>query len=468
MKKKYILFIFLISVYSSFSQCFSSATAGYANTVGIKPDGTIWGWGFGNWGQLNNATTFDEYSPILLSNDTDWQLVKNFYSNTFAIKSNGTLWGCGYNLYGELGVGSSSNSVPYFLTQVGTATNWKDIASSNSQTIAMKTDNTLWGWGQNDFYQVGNGTCCGNVLSPVLVSSSTDWKSIAVSRSRSSFALKTNGTLWGWGYNLSRLLGDATVSVRQTPTQLNADTDWSAISVGNDHILALKNNHTLWSWGDSQSGQTGQNPNVAYDPSIPNQIQGTSWSKVAAGFRFSLAIKTDGTLWAWGKNDVGQLADGTTTDRYIPVQVGGDTNWNTISAGRNHVVATKTDGSLWTWGGNDYGELGNGTNTGVANPTNLPIAGCVLSDESFTKEQSIVTLSPNPAQNELHISYKGASVVNSIEIYDISGRVVYTTNPMASTNFTATLSISNLESGSYVVVLKDGGTTVVSKQLVRN
>jgi alpha-tubulin suppressor-like RCC1 family protein len=465
MKKKILLILVLLTVEIVSSQCFTSVSGGYVNTVGLKHNGTIWGWGFGDWGQLNNGTGIDEYSPVLISNTTDWQFVKNYYYNTFAIKNNGTLWACGYNLYGELGIGSSSNS-PNLLTQVGTTSNWKVVVSSRSQTIAMKTDNTLWGWGQNDFYQVGNGSCCGNVLSPVLVSSSTDWRTIAVSSIRSSFALKTNGTLWGWGHNINNLLGESTISVRQTPAQLNADTDWSAISVG-DHILALKNNNTLWAWGSSENGEAGHNPANSYDPSLPNQIPGTNWNKIATGFRFSLAIKTDGTLWAWGKNDAGQLADGTTTDRYIPVQVGSDTNWNTVSAGRNHVVATKSDGSLWTWGDNEVGQLGNGTTVANTTPTLLPIDGCVLSNETFTPAQPVLTVSPNPAQNEFQIAYKGVSVVNSIVIYDLSGRVVYTTNPMASSTFSAILNISELQSGSYVVVLKNGEKKVVSKQLIK-
>ena len=465
MKNIFLLILVLLTVEISISQCFNNVSAGYVNTAGIKTDGSIWGWGAGIAGQLNNATDFDEYSPVLLSNASDWQSVAVFYSNTFAIKNNGTLWACGNNFSGLLGIGSTA-SYTNVLTQVGFASNWKVVVSSGSQTIAMKTDNTLWGWGQNDFYQVGNGSCCGNVLSPVLVSSSTDWSSIAVSRVESSFGLKTNGTLWGWGHNINNLLGESTISVRQTPAQLNADTDWSAISVG-DHILALKNNNTLWAWGSSENGEAGHNPANSYDPSIPNQIPGTNWNKIATGFRFSLAIKTDGTLWAWGKNDAGQLADGTTTDRYIPVQVGSDTNWNTISAGRNHVVATKSDGSLWTWGDNEVGQLGNGTTVANTTPTLLPIDGCVLSNETFTPAQPVLTVSPNPAQNELQIAYKGVSVVNSIVIYDLSGRVVYTTSPMASSTFSAILNISELQSGSYVVVLKNGEKKVVSKQLIK-
>lgn len=457
---------FLLVVARSPSQCFTSTSAGYANSVGLKPDGSIWGWGSGVNGTLNNTTDFDEYSPVLLSNLNSWQFIKNYYFNTFAIKTDGTLWSCGYNLFGLLGVGSTSNIVES-LTQVGTASNWKYVVSSGSQSIGMKTDNSLWGWGQNDFYQVGNGSCCGNVLSPVLVSSATDWKSIAVSRARSSFAIKTNGTIWGWGQNISGLLGISTITVRQAPTQLNSDTDWRDMSVGFFHILVLKTNNTLWSWGENANGERGFDPANVYDPSVRTQMPGSNWSKVAAGIRFSLGIKTDGTLWAWGKNDVGQLGDGTTMDRFVPVQIGTDTNWNTISAGWQHVVATKTDGSLWTWGTNDVGQLGNGTTSAVALPTIIPIAGCTLANASFNLELNALVLSPNPAANEFTVRYKGLDVVNKVVVYDLSGRLVYESNAVASSAFSATIGISELQSGSYLVVLKNNEKTIVSKQLVK-
>ena len=467
MKRNYLLILLLVLSYSCFSQCFTTIKAGYNHVVGQKSDGTLWVWGWGNWGQLGNSTGFDEYSSLQLSNNSNWQNFSANKFNTFAIKTNGTLWACGGNLFGSLGVGNNTIQGYFDLIQIGTATNWKSVESSRSQTIAMKTDNTLWGWGQNDYYQVGNGSCCSDVLTPVLVSNASDWKMIAVSDVRTSFALKNNGTLWGWGQNIAGLLGD-NFSVLTVPTQHNPDTDWNFISVGTAHILALKNNNTLWAWGDGGSGETGDNYPPNYNRFVPTQI-GTSsnWKTVSAGFRISYGIKTDGTLWAWGLNDVGQLGDGTTTNQLQPIQIGNDTNWESVSAGYQHVVALKTNGAVFTWGKNDFGQLGNGTTVANTTPTLLPIDGCVLSNETFTPAQPVLTVSPNPAQNEIQIAYKGVSVVNSIVIYDLFGRIVYTANPMASSTFSAVLTISELQSGSYVVVLKNGEKKIVSKQLIK-
>jgi alpha-tubulin suppressor-like RCC1 family protein len=465
MKKIYFFFLLILINNNIFSQCFINLKAGYNHVVGQKTDGTIWVWGWGNWGQLNNSTNFDEPNPILIDNTNNWMSVGSGGANTFAIKNNGTLWACGYNLYGELGIGSTASNSDV-LVQVGAATNWKDVVSSDSQTIALKTDNTLWGWGQNDAYQVGNGTCCSDVLSPVLVSSATDWKMIAVSGVRASFALKNNGTLWGWGLNGGMLLGDSSVSTIHVPTQLNNTTNWREISIGAAHALALKNDNTLWSWGGNGNGEGAHPTGSTYIPQDPYQIDG-SWSKVATGYFYSLGIKTDGTLWGWGKNDVGQLGIGITADVYTPVQIGTDTNWSSVSAGYQHVVAIKTNGAVVTWGGNDYGQLGNGTTTAVTTPTVLPVAGCALSNSEFSVEINNLTLSPNPVSNELTLHYKGVENVNTICIYDLLGKNVYQSKPATSNNLTTIFSVSELQSGTYLVVLKNNEKTVVSKQLVK-
>lgn len=243
-----VCLLFLID--ATYSQCFTSVSAGYNHVAGIKPNGTIWTWGWGNWGQLNNGTDgFDEYNPIPLSATSNWQFITSGQYNTFAIKTNGTLWGCGGNLFGSLGIGSSADN-SYALIQIGTATNWKQVASGNYNGYALKTDNSLWGWGFNDSYQVGDGTLIDR-LSPVQIGTATDWKEIASTYSRTGFAIKNNGTLWCWGTNFAHLLGDGSVSTRPIPTQYNPDTDWNKMSAGFEHILVLKTNANLWTWGGS-------------------------------------------------------------------------------------------------------------------------------------------------------------------------------------------------------------------------
>lgn len=187
---------------------------------------------------------------------------------------------------------------------------------------------------------------------------------------------------------------------------------------------------------------------------------------MSAGVSFSMGIKTDGTLWAWGKNDVGQLGDGGTANRYIPVQLGTATNWDSVSCGYQHSVALRTDGSLWSWGTNDFGQLGNGGTTAVAAPTNALIAGCTLGVEEFTAQNSM-QISPNPVSSELTITYKGIDTIDTIVLYDINGREVYTLEALDNNAFSSSFSIAQLQSGTYIVVLKNKGKNIVSTKIIK-
>ncbi len=146
--------------------------------------------------------------------------------------------------------------------------------------------------------------------------------------------------------------------------------DWSAIAAGGSHTVALKSDGTLWAWGDNDYGQLGDGTTT--DKATPTQIgSATNWSAIAAGSRHTVGLKSDGTLWTWGRNPYGQLGDGTTVDKYSPTQVGSATNWSTVAAGRHHTASLTSDGTLWAWGRNDYGQLGDGTTASKNTPTQI-------------------------------------------------------------------------------------------------
>ena len=174
-------------------------------------------------------------------------------------------------------------------------------------------------------------------------------------------AIKTNGTLWAWGNNTNDQLGDSvTTTYSRTPVQIGTANDWVSISAGTSHTVAIKTNGTLWAWGNNYNGELGDGTNE--NKRNPVQV-GTAndWASVSAGSSHTVAIKTDGTLWAWGNNLYGGLGDGTTTNRSAPVQIGTKNDWKLVSAALWYTVAIKTDGTLWTWGVNNFGQLGNGT-----------------------------------------------------------------------------------------------------------
>jgi alpha-tubulin suppressor-like RCC1 family protein len=363
MKKILLLKFILLSSLIVSAQCYETLNFGGAHTVGQKPDGTLWGWGYGAGGQLLTANQ-TEPNPIQLGAETDWDIVRNGVENTFSIKNNGTLWGCGSNQFGSLGVNSSTQFFSTF-QQISTSNNWVKVAPSRFFTTGLKSDSTIWAWGQNDNYQLGNSPATAEQLFPIQIGTDADWVEIATGTSRTAFAIKSDGTIWGWGKNSSSIIvmGSSTYTVA-VPTQVGADTDWITMSVGAQHILAQKQDSTLWSWGGGVGLGVGGTPTVT---NTPQQISADKWIYFSAGTNTSFGIKENGTLWAWGMNTNGQLADGTSIDRLVPTQIGTDTNWTTVQA-RNYAttMATKTDGTVWYWGRNYYGEFGNGSSYGTA------------------------------------------------------------------------------------------------------
>jgi alpha-tubulin suppressor-like RCC1 family protein len=246
---------------------------------------------------------------------------------------------------------------------------WLTISAGITHSLGIKTDGTLWAWGNNGYGQLGDGT---NItrFTPTQIGTSNDWQEVSAGQYY-SVALKINGTLWTWGgYNLFGQLGDGTTNDRNSPLQIGTATNWQSISAskGGYHTLATKTNGTLWGWGNNGSSQLGDGTTT--NKTTPTQIgSATNWLSVDAGVGFTLAIKTTGTLWAWGANGFGNLGDGTYTSRIVPTQIGILNDWSNVSAGFNHSAATRSNNLLYTWGNNSFGQLGDGTTIDKIVPT---------------------------------------------------------------------------------------------------
>jgi alpha-tubulin suppressor-like RCC1 family protein len=198
------------------------------------------------------------------------------------------------------------------------------------------------------------------------VGSLTNWSKVRVFNF--AIATKTDGTLWSWGYNFTGQLGLGDTTDRSSPTQVGSLTNWADFAIlFAGTCLAVKTDGTLWGWGTNTYGVIGLGNETDY--SSPKQVGVlTNWSKLAGGNRFSMAIKTDGTIWSWGQNSAGQLGLGNRTYYSSPKQVGALTNWSSISCGSNFAAPVKTDGTLWSWGQNNHGQLGLGNRTYYSSP----------------------------------------------------------------------------------------------------
>jgi len=188
-----------------------------------------------------------------------------------------------------------------------------------------------------------------------------------------SLYIDNDGALWAWGWNYLGQLGDSTTVDRHYPVQIGSDINWTQVSACMSyHTLALKKDGTLWAWGYNYYGQLGDNTTVTR--LSPVQVgNDTDWSQVSAGGYNSFALKSDGTLWAWGDNRDGELGDNTTINRFLPVQIGLDRDWTQITVGFGYILALKENGTLWAWGRNNNSQLGDGTTTSRSFPVQVGV-----------------------------------------------------------------------------------------------
>ena len=249
------------------------------------------------------------------------------------------------------------------------------MAGGNLHTAAIKTDGTLWLWGFNNIGQLGNNNVTRQSSPVQTVSGGTNWK-LVFNGGYHSAAIKTDGTLWLWGNGADGQLGDNTAVRKSSPVQtVSGGTNWKSVACGRDHTAAIKTDGTLWNWGLNSNGQLGDNSVTHRSSPIQTVAGGTNWKLVSSGYYHTAAIKTDGTLWLWGHNNNGQLGDNTITHRSSPIQtVSGGTNWKSVAGGAGYTAAIKTDGTLWTWGSNN-GQLGDNTTVAKSSPVQTVSGG---------------------------------------------------------------------------------------------
>ncbi|MNS60193.1 Regulator of chromosome condensation (RCC1) repeat protein [compost metagenome] len=348
-------------------------------TIGMTSDGALWFWG-NEGGQYvtGNGVTGVVSSPIRIGTTT-WQDVAVNENAALAVRTDGTLWGWGRNYadYFPTNQPSDAVSTPIFLASAG---GWATFTVNNnpanghlgSATFVSDSAGNSYGIGANDSYQMGQGDTIART-SPV--QANYLWKSLSIGKTH-VIGVRTSGNLGGWGYQTNGALGNgsAAATAVSTPASIAGNTNWVSVAAGNECSLIIRNNGALYFTGNGADGTSGRGNTTTV--STPVQIGAlTNWSKVSLSERHCLAIKTDGTLFAWGSNASGCMGNNSATDKFSsPVQIGSLTTWTAISAGYYSSLAIQSDGSLWAWGDNSLGQLGIGTTTSMSSPVRIGAA----------------------------------------------------------------------------------------------
>jgi alpha-tubulin suppressor-like RCC1 family protein len=302
-----------------------SFDAGDNTNLAATVDGAVWAWGRNAAGELGDETTTWRDVPTQVPGLTDVVSVAAGGSPSYddaagghsmALKSDGTVWTWGENNSGQLGDGTTiDRGTP---TQVSALTDVTRITAGQHVSYALRSDGTLWAWGANDYGQLGNGTTTDSPI-PVQVTGLSDV--VSVDGYLHTLAVRADGSVWAWGLGYSGQIGDGTYGGRTTPVQVTSLSDVTAVSAGDYHSLALRSDGSVWAWGSDQHGNLGDDATTA-SKSTPVQVQGIDdATAVAAGSEHNLVIRADGSVWGWGQNDYGQVGDGTRVSRAVPVPV---------------------------------------------------------------------------------------------------------------------------------------------------
>ncbi len=415
-------------------------SASVSNTIALKTDGTVWTWGDGAAGQLGYNSPM-QTTPTRVLSLSGIRAVASGSSFSLFLRTDGSLLACGANAVGQLGDGTNANRTTP--VPVLNLTNIVAISAGDGHSLALSGDGTVWAWGANNSNQLGEGSIIPQVYyetTPVQVIIVANARAIAAGGSQSAairqdgpvlswgdvissrgypygvdnvaprptlgaptfspdggayagpqnvtitlpgtnvsvaalapgtthtLALMSDGTVQAWGQNDGSQLGSNTSPARfsLTPLPVANISGVQTLAAGPVHSVALKPDGTVWAWGADWYGAAG------HQTITPEQIAGfNDAADIAAGGSHTLVRRNDGTIWAWGANTYGQIGDGSTFDRTAPVRVGSLTGMTAFAAGPTHNLAVKNDGTVWAWGANLLGQIGDGTFVNRSTPVRL-------------------------------------------------------------------------------------------------
>jgi alpha-tubulin suppressor-like RCC1 family protein len=346
-----------------------AGAAGGGTSYAINSEGMLYSWGDNRAGQAGISQNLE---PQIIDEGLLCVDIASGYSHSMAITEDHELFGWGNNEKGQLGDGTTApKQAPI---QIEQTIQWAQVAVGAEHTVALDIDRNLYTWGSNIFGQLGDESIdeVRNRPGPIqfkddITPATEVWADIAAG---GFFTLAINGeglnTLWGWGNNLYYELG---VSNGNFCDELDQEDDGHCRRIN----LALKDNQHLYAWGDNSNGQLGidlEGESYTTEPALADAFG--PMKRISAGSGTSFGVLNDGTLMAWGNNEFGQLGDGTTETRLTPIVIPHPRGleWLKVSAGNCHVVAIDQNHHLWSWGCNFGGQLGNGQ-AWVTTPTRI-------------------------------------------------------------------------------------------------
>ena len=441
--------------------------SGYYHGISICADSSVQAWGNNSRGQLGNENISGNSNvAVSVSNLTDIVKIDGGFWYSMALKNDGTVWTWGSNETGTLGNGTKENR--NIAAQVSGISNVKNIAAGAHHVLVLKNDNTVWTWGANNYGQLGTGDNTQS-LDPVQITGFENVVAIAAGDDH-SLAVKSDGTVWAWGLNDQGELGtgSTTPSTSYEPVQVANLTDVIAVAGGGYKFsLALKEDGTVWAWGYNQWGQLGNGTNTP--SSVPvevSNLSGITSIAVHGGQGHAMALRNDGTVWCWGYNLFGQLGNGTNADSNVPVQVSGLTDVVAISCGHGYSMARKNDGTVWGWGDNQHGQLGIGVFAGTYySPVQMTSVCSIPNSTVETNGKNSFSIYPNPTSGKFRLELKEFNPLKNpaMEIFNSTGTLIKNTSIAGST---IEVDISTYPKGLYFIKITDG-KRVHTKRIIK-
>ncbi|MFN0177018.1 MAG: T9SS type A sorting domain-containing protein [Saprospiraceae bacterium] len=442
--------------------------AGGRHSLAICHDSTVQAWGYNGFGQLGNGNINEQHSgtPVVGLNGIT-QVSGGLFHSLF-VKSDGTVWSCGRNSPGNLGNGTNTNSnIP---VQVLVLTNITQSAGGGEHSLFLKSDSTVWACGNNSSGQLGDGTNI-NKSTPIQISGLSGIIQITAGAEFSLF-LKNNGTVWACGHNGYGQFGNGTNTSNKVPVLISGLSNIVQLSAGEWHSLFVNSSGSVFSSGRNQYGQLGNGTTINNNTaSLVTTLSGITLAE--AGGIHSVFLKNDGTVWSCGLNsggnNDGQLGDGTTVDRHTPVQVisaWGSGSIVRVEATREHSLFLKSDGILWAAGRNNYGQLGTGAFTN-SNSLTPELSGAVCNSIPTTLDpisinKGEIQIFPNPSSGVFYL--KSDKAISRLEVINILGETVFSFLNTAQIDFIE-INLSDKSNGIFFIRITDFNNRFMTQKI---